>query len=202
MTRCAGARRAPYVMGADTPARHSARHAQARARPRQRRDCQARRRCALRDRAALSDDERKRLRCGRPDGAPAHVAGDYPEWLDPHFTRAFGDARAEEGAALSSRAPLDLRVNTLKADRDKAAAMLSDLKPEPARWSPWGLRIRSVRRRQKPGDPRRAGLHQGHGRSAGRGLATGRAVFRRQAGRAGGRSLRRRRRQDAGAWRR
>jgi 16S rRNA (cytosine967-C5)-methyltransferase len=30
----------------------------------------------------------------------------------------------------------------LKADRDKVAAMLSDLKPEPARWSPWGLRVR------------------------------------------------------------
>jgi len=29
----------------------------------------------------------------------------------------------------------------LLADPDKTAAMLSDLKPEPARWSPWGLRI-------------------------------------------------------------
>ncbi len=92
--------------------------------------------------AALSDDERKRLDDADMAGAPAHVAGDYPEWLEPHFTRAFGDARAEEGAALSSRAPLDLRVNTLKADRDKVAGMLSDLKPEPARWSPWGLRVR------------------------------------------------------------
>jgi 16S rRNA (cytosine967-C5)-methyltransferase len=92
--------------------------------------------------AALGDDERKRLDAAAMAGAPAHVAGDYPEWLEPHFTRAFGDARAEEGAALSSRAPLDLRVNTLKADRDKVAGMLSDLKPEPARWSPWGLRVR------------------------------------------------------------
>jgi len=49
--------------------------------------------------------------------------------------------RAEEGAALASRAPLDLRVNTLKADRDKAAEMLAELKPELAHWSPWGLRI-------------------------------------------------------------
>ena len=76
-----------------------------------------------------------------PD-APPHVAGDYPEWLEPHFARVFGDARAEEGAALASRAPLDLRVNPLKAERDKVAAMLSDLKPEQSRWSPWGLRIR------------------------------------------------------------
>ncbi len=91
---------------------------------------------------ALSDDERQRLDTADMTAASAYVAGDYPEWLEPHFTRAFGDARAEEGAALSSRAPLDLRVNTLKADRDKAAAMLSDLQPEIARWSPWGLRVR------------------------------------------------------------
>jgi 16S rRNA (cytosine967-C5)-methyltransferase len=92
--------------------------------------------------AALTDDERKRLDAADMAGAPPHVAGDYPEWLEPHFTRAFGDARAEEGAALASRAPLDLRVNTLKADVFKAAAMLSDIKPEEARWSPWGLRVR------------------------------------------------------------
>jgi 16S rRNA (cytosine967-C5)-methyltransferase len=91
---------------------------------------------------ALSDDERKRLDAADLSAAPPHIAGDYPEWLDPQFTRAFGDARAEEGEALSSRAPLDLRVNTLNADRDRATGMLADLKPEPTRWSPWGLRIR------------------------------------------------------------
>ena len=92
--------------------------------------------------AALSDDERTRLDVAKIAGAPPYVAGDYPEWLEPHFTRAFGDARAAEGAALASRAPLDLRVNPLKADRDKVANMLSDLKPEPSHWSPWGLRVR------------------------------------------------------------
>ena len=73
---------------------------------------------------ALSDDERKRLDAADLAARRPYVAGDYPEWLDPHFARAFGDARAEEGAALASRAPLDLRVNTLKAERDKVAAML------------------------------------------------------------------------------
>ena len=92
--------------------------------------------------AALSEDERKRLDAADVGGAPPCVAGDYPEWLDPHFSRAFGEDRAEEGAALASRAPLDLRVNTLKGDRDKAAEALADLKPEPTPWSPWGLRIR------------------------------------------------------------
>ena len=91
---------------------------------------------------ALGDEERKRLDAADLSAAPPHVVGDYPDWLEPHFTRAFGDARAEEGAALSSRAPLDLRVNTLKAERDRATGMLADLSPEPTRWSPWGLRIR------------------------------------------------------------
>ncbi len=92
--------------------------------------------------APLSEEERNELEKTGMAGAPPHVLGDYPDWLDPHFTRAFGDDRAEEGAALAARAPLDLRVNTLKAERDKAAGMLSDLNPEPTRWSPWGLRIR------------------------------------------------------------
>lgn len=89
---------------------------------------------------ALSDDECARLEIDLTD-VPPHVAGDYPEWLDAAFARAFGEARAEEGAALAARAPLDLRVNTLKAASDRVLAMLSDLAPEPARWSPWGLRI-------------------------------------------------------------
>jgi 16S rRNA (cytosine967-C5)-methyltransferase len=90
----------------------------------------------------LSGEERAKLEHGNIADAPPHVAGDYPEWLDPHFARAFGAARAEEGEALASRAPLDLRVNTLKAERDRVAAMLTDLGAEPARWSPWALRIR------------------------------------------------------------
>jgi 16S rRNA (cytosine967-C5)-methyltransferase len=92
--------------------------------------------------AALTEDERARLSSVGLDGAPSHVMGDYPEWLDAQFTRAFGDERAEEGAALASRAPLDLRVNTLKGEREAAAKELSDLSPEPTRWSPNGLRIK------------------------------------------------------------
>jgi len=92
--------------------------------------------------AELSADERKRLDDGSISDAAPYIAGDYPEWLDSHFERSFGDMRAEEGAALASRAPLDLRVNALKAEPAAAAAMLADLKPELTRWSPWGLRIR------------------------------------------------------------
>lgn len=91
--------------------------------------------------APLDDAERARLDAGDLSGAPPWVAGDYPEWLDPYLARVFGDDRAEECAALARRAPLDLRVNTLKCDRDTAAAELADLKPAPTRWSPVGLRI-------------------------------------------------------------
>src|SRR5690606_4725336 len=59
----------------------------------------------------LSTDERDRLAQGNLDGAPPHVRGDYPEWLDAHLAQTFGEERAEEGAALAARAPLDLRVN-------------------------------------------------------------------------------------------
>jgi len=90
----------------------------------------------------LSADERNRLDTANVSHAPPYIVGDYPEWLEPHFLRAFGDDRAEEGAALASRAPLDLRANILKGEREAASEMLSDLKPELARWSPWGLRVR------------------------------------------------------------
>ena len=101
--------------------------------------------------AALTDGERERLTNATLDGAPPHVAGDYPEWLDPHFAAVFGDDRAEEGAALASRAPLDLRANTLKSDRETAAESLADLSPEPTRWSPNGLRIKLRADAKNPG---------------------------------------------------
>jgi 16S rRNA (cytosine967-C5)-methyltransferase len=91
--------------------------------------------------AVLGDEERSRLDTATLDDAPPHIVGDYPEWLDPHLTATFGDKRAEEGAALSSRAPLDLRVNTLKATREETQTALIDLAAEPTRWSPDGLRI-------------------------------------------------------------
>jgi 16S rRNA (cytosine967-C5)-methyltransferase len=89
----------------------------------------------------LSAQERARLDGADLQGAPAWVVGDYPQWLDSHLARAFGEDRAAEAAALARRAPLDLRVNTLKADRDAAAAALAHLEPLPTRWSPFGLRI-------------------------------------------------------------
>ena len=42
----------------------------------------------------LSDAERKALSSNSLDDAPAHIAGDYPEWLDPYFAEVFGEDRA------------------------------------------------------------------------------------------------------------
>src|SRR5262249_51964423 len=50
--------------------------------------------------AALDDAEATALAAVPRDEAPAHVRGDYPEWLDPYFAAVFGEERAEEGAAL------------------------------------------------------------------------------------------------------
>ncbi len=85
--------------------------------------------------------EVRALASSRLDDAPAHVRGDYPEWLDDEFAAAFGDDRAAEGAALGSRAPVDLRVNTLKGERHAAAVSLAHLGAASTPWSPLGLRI-------------------------------------------------------------
>jgi 16S rRNA (cytosine967-C5)-methyltransferase len=90
----------------------------------------------------LTEAEKSALESRTLADAPAHVQGDYPDWLDPYFERAFGDERSAEGEALASRAPLDLRVNTLAAARDDVVPKLAHFGAELARWSPTGLRIR------------------------------------------------------------
>ena len=89
----------------------------------------------------LSEAESAALNADKVANAPAYVQGDYPEWLDANLARTFGGERAEEGASLASRAPLDLRVNTLKGEREELLPKLSHLHAEPTRWSQTGLRI-------------------------------------------------------------
>src|SRR6516165_6166611 len=92
--------------------------------------------------APLTQAETSALERDSLAGVPAYVEGDYPDWLDPHLTRVFGDERAEEGAALASRAPLDLRVNLLAGTRDEVLPKLGHLEATATRWSPIGIRIR------------------------------------------------------------
>jgi len=101
----------------------------------------------------LSDAERAALTSRSLEGAPAHIAGDYPDWLDGYLANVFGDDRVAEATAMASRAPLDLRVNTLKAKREKVLASLAHLRAKPAPWSPIGLRI------ELGADARNPGIH-------------------------------------------
>lgn len=89
----------------------------------------------------LTEEERLRLAAGSLDDAPVHVRGDFPEWLASSFEAVFGERTVAEGRALATRAPLDLRVNSLKATREKAAVALKHLGAEPTPLSPQGLRL-------------------------------------------------------------
>ncbi|HVL72942.1 MAG TPA: RsmB/NOP family class I SAM-dependent RNA methyltransferase [Beijerinckiaceae bacterium] len=89
----------------------------------------------------LSEDERARLAAPSLDGAPAHVAGDFPEWIAPSLARVFGDDLVPEARALATRAPVDIRVNTLKATRDRVREALAHLSPAETPHAPHGLRI-------------------------------------------------------------
>src|ERR1700760_1438379 len=101
----------------------------------------------------LSESERTALISRTLDDAPPHIAGDYPEWLDGYLAQAFGEDRVAEATAMASRAPLDLRVNTLKAKREKVLGSIAHLGAQPTPWSPIGLRI------ELGADARNPGIH-------------------------------------------
>ena len=89
----------------------------------------------------LTDDERTRLANPSLDDAPDHVKGDYPEWLAEAFADVFGADAVAEGRALTERAPIDLRANRLKGDREKSLKALSHLNAEATPLSPVGIRL-------------------------------------------------------------
>jgi len=80
-----------------------------------------------------------------PDTLPRAIRASIPDWLDE---RARDWPNAESLlAALNTHAPLDLRVNPLKADRDavlaelRANATSARFDPQPTPYSPWGIRL-------------------------------------------------------------
>jgi 16S rRNA (cytosine967-C5)-methyltransferase len=81
---------------------------------------------------------------------------ELPDWLLPHLSPRYDDA---DLAALLDPAPLDLRVNLLKATRDEALAALAaeGLEATPTPLSPWGLRI-DGRKQVTTGPAFRSGL--------------------------------------------
>lgn len=75
------------------------------------------------------------------DAAPLHVQADVPEWVHPSFERAFGNMWLDEAKALADRPTLDLRVNALKASREKALKALERAGAQAARIARYGLRV-------------------------------------------------------------
>ena len=91
---------------------------------------------------AMSDVERAALQMPVDLAtAPTPVQGDYPDWLDEHLVGVFGDTRGAQMAALAARAPVDLRVNTIKSNLDHVLKVLSALSPQPAPFLPNAIRL-------------------------------------------------------------
>jgi 16S rRNA (cytosine967-C5)-methyltransferase len=73
--------------------------------------------------------------------APCAVRAEVPLWLFQRITAQYHDAEALL-AALAAPAPLDLRVNRLKAEREAVLAELRRALPaEPTPYSPDGIRL-------------------------------------------------------------
>jgi 16S rRNA (cytosine967-C5)-methyltransferase len=68
--------------------------------------------------APLSEAERCAIASPPPGDPPLHVKGEYQEFLEAELERAFGGGVLDEMSAMQVRAPVDLRVNTLKFSRE------------------------------------------------------------------------------------
>jgi len=74
---------------------------------------------------------------------PEKLRHNLPDWLATPLQETLGDEFWPLVEALSVQAPLDLRVNALKAKREDVQKALTDagFKVEPTPHSPWGLRV-------------------------------------------------------------
>ncbi len=95
--------------------------------------------------APLTEQERAAIAAPVRTNPPLHVQGEFPAFLESELKRALGSELLDEMRAAQSRAPVDLRVNTLKASRDEVLATLraEGYAAEPARYSPFAIRIPS-----------------------------------------------------------
>lgn len=74
---------------------------------------------------------------------PESVRVECPPWAEAPMREALGDRFAVEMTTLLEPAPLDLRINPVKASRESATKALARARitAEPTRWSPLGLRV-------------------------------------------------------------
>jgi 16S rRNA (cytosine967-C5)-methyltransferase len=97
-------------------------------------------------RAALDADEQRWLDATRavdPRGLPEAMRHNLPEWIAQPLQRLLGDEFWSLAESLDTPAPLDLRVNVLKANRGRVQAALAQagVIAVPTPYSPWGLRV-------------------------------------------------------------
>lgn len=98
-------------------------------------------------RAALTPPEREWLDRARSiDVAtlPEKLRHNLPDWVAGPLKAALGEAGFWPLVeSLEQPAPLDLRVNALRAKRDEVRAALAEagIEAEPTPYSPWGLRV-------------------------------------------------------------
>lgn len=91
--------------------------------------------------AALSGDELRTIELRQLETPPDAVSADCPDWCVPLLQQAYGGDWVAEARALAERPPLDLRVNTLKADVAKVRHALEGTGATPTRLARHGLRI-------------------------------------------------------------
>jgi len=84
----------------------------------------------------------------------------YPDFLDKELKRSLGNDFEKVMSAMMFRAPVDLRVNGIKADRTTAQAVLSaeDIETEPVNSVPTALRVLENPRRIAQSKAYRDGL--------------------------------------------
>ena len=75
---------------------------------------------------------------------PQHIQLECPTWAVPSLEKALGDQFVPVMEAMRSEAPLDLRVNTEKTDRDTLREALQ-FPAENTPYSPWCLRVTGSR---------------------------------------------------------
>lgn len=92
---------------------------------------------------AMTVDERQALERRRAAPTEPWTRLNYPQWLHDELSYSFGARLEDEIAALNARAPLDLRVNALRARRDGVLAELArdGIEAQACRYAPMGLRV-------------------------------------------------------------
>ncbi len=92
----------------------------------------------------LNDQERQLLSVTIADSTPPlWVRGEFPEWLQPQLEAVFGSDLLPHMQAFQEEAPVDIRTNTLKINRDtlQGQLKLEKIKADPLPESPVALRL-------------------------------------------------------------